>query len=118
MINVSYRKRYFVVRLKAICYERGVKKDVPQVSICGHCQISKHRYCECRYSFADFRSSLAEKPNLELVSRYSTFFRNQKGKIKDIFPGKLSILTLGELLEYITSKHENVGNFLQFLLCS
>ena len=40
----------------------------------------------------------------------------KKAKSKKFFPGKLSILTLGELLEYITSKHENVGNVLQFLL--
>ena len=60
---------------------------------------------------AVFRSSLVEKPNLALVSKYSTFLRNQKGKIKEIFAGKLCILTLRELLEYITSKPENVGNF-------
>ena len=80
------------------------------------CMVIEKLKRQCHYSFAVFRSSLVEKPNLVLVSKYSTILRNQKAKSKEFFREKLSILTLEELLEYITSKHENVGNFLLFLL--
>ena len=59
---------------------------------------------------------MVEKPNLVLVSKYSTFFRNKRGKIKGIFLGKVIHFNTWETFGYITSKHENVGNVLQFLL--
>ena len=64
-----------------------------QVSIC--CNVKSQNMVnvklkrQCRCSFAVFRSSLVEKPNLVLVSKYSTFLKNQKGKIKDIFTVKV-----------------------------